>query len=600
MDKDKFLADMRTRFKRSSEADQDQRELALDDMRFILGGDHQWDDDSREARRGRPVLTMNKLPKFIRQVTGDQRQNRPSIKVRPVDSGADPMLAKIMEGHIRNIEYNSMAAFAYDNAFKQAVSGGYPGSWRILTDYSDDDSFEQDIIIAPVHNQFTVYYDPETLHHVYHGKLAYCFITETITQETFRRKYPKKEEGGEFDQGAGEELEGWNLDDTRRVAEYFYTEPVTKMVYLLESGETIDDRKVKEFVVEDGMGGKYLDFQDGQPPMPIIRERKVKCNKVMWCKVSGSEILEGPKEWAGKYIPVIPVFGDTWNIAGETHYKSVIRDAKDPQRVYNYMTSQNVEMAALQPKVPYKLTPAQIEGHESQWNQLNQVAYPYVLYNPDPQAPGAPQREISAQTSSAYVQMALQATDDMKDCTGIYDASVGQQSNETSGRAIIARQREGDVGMFEFIDNLTRAIQFTGKCLVDLIPKVYDTERTLRVLGPDETPEMVAVNQKKMTPDGPVLINDITAGKYDVYVTVGPSYTTQRMESAESMMQLIQAVPQLFAVIGDLIVKNLDWPGADEIAERLKSMQQPQQPGAMPGQPLPPELAGGMTQQPLM
>lgn len=578
MDKDKLLKQMRDRFKRVCNADTDNRENAIDDLKFALGGDDQWDDDAREARKGRPILTVNKLPKFIRQVTGDQRQNRPSIKVRPVDSQADPMIAKILEGHIRNIEYNSNAAMAYDIAFKQACAGGYPGFWRVNTEYTEDDSFDQDIVIDPVHNQFTVYCDPDSIQDVYRGRLDWCFVTETMDPEEYRKRF--KSEGQEWDQGTGEAFEGWYLDGQVRIAEYWVRQPVKKTLYLLATGETVDANEVKDFV-QEGPEGKILVTPDGV--IPIVRERRADSHKIMWYLVSGNEILEGPKEWAGKFIPIIPVFGDTWVIEGKTHYKSLIRDAKDSQRMYNYMLSQNVEMAALAPKTPFKVTPKQIEGHERQWNNLNTTPFPYVLFNPDPMHPGSPQREPGAQINAAYTQLALTATDDMKDCTGIYDASLGARSNEQSGKAILARQREGDVGTFEFIDNLTRAIQFTGKILVDLIPRIYDTERTIRVLGPDDGAQLVPINKQIQGPSGEtVIINDTTVGKYDVHVTSGPSYTTQRMENAEAMQSMIQAAPAVAPIVLPRWVKMMDWPEAQEIAEEIQGAMQPQQPQSPP------------------
>ena len=586
MDNEKLLAEMKDRFKLAVDADREERLKAIEDLEFIQGGDFQWDSEAITARKNRPRLTINKLPKFIRQVTGDQRQNRPSVKVRPVDSVADPMIADIYEGHIRNIEYNSHASIAYDNAFKQATSGGYPGFWRIDTQYADEDSFEQDIVINPIWNNFTVYPDPVTIKDVYKGGLDWCFITETVSNDEFERRYPKKE-GGEWETGEGEQLEGWFLDNERRIAEYWYREPFEKTLYLLETGETIEAEKVEDFITAVGKE-KMLMLPEGM--VSIIRERKVKSHKIKWCLVSGNEILDGPKDVAGKYIRIVPVFGDTWNIQGKTYYKSLIRDAKDPQKMYNYMVSQNVEMTALAPKVPYLVTPAQIEGHERIWKTANTVPHPFLPYNPDPRAGALPQRSDPVVQNTGYVQLAGQATEDLQETTGIFKSALGQQSNERTGAAIRERKQESDVGMFEFLDNLTRAITFTGKILVDMIPRIYDTERTLRLLNFDGKTQMVDINKQIPNPDGTMtLINDITVGKYDVYVTVGPSYTTQRMEAADSMMQIIQAVPDLMTVAGDIIMGNLDWPGAADIAKRLQERQAQQQQMMMGGMQPPQE-----------
>lgn len=574
--KDKLLATMIQRFKTAADADAGERKESIEDQKFALGGDNQWDPEAKAARVGRPMLTVNKLPKFIRQVTGDQRQNRPSIKVSPVDSQADPEIAKILQGHIKNIEYVSNAAMAYDIAFKQSVSGGYPGFWRIATEYSDDDTFDQDIVILPVHNQYTVYCDPATILDVYNGKLDWGFITETMSEEEFKARWPGKL-SQEWGQGLGEEREGWFLDNQVRVAEYFYREPRSKTLYQLETGEVVDGDKMEMFIRGEGRD-KVLLLPDGSGAIRIMRERSVDYYDIKWVKVTGNEILEGPSDWAGKYIPIIPVFGDTWVIEGQTYYKSLIRDAKDPAKVYNYCVSQNMEMTALAPKVPYKVTPKQIQGHEGQWNVANTSSRPYLVYNPDPSAPGSPQREQPVQPQSAWVQMALQATDDMKDTTGIYDASLGQRSNEQSGRAILARQREGDIGTFEFIDNLTRAIQFTGKVLVDLIPKIYDTERTLRVLGHDDAPQHVEINKEIQGPNGErVLVNDLTVGKYDTSVSAGPSYTTMRAENADALQSMIQAAPNLAQILIPRWVKMMDWPDAQEVADEIAQFMQPQE-----------------------
>lgn len=575
---DDFLPELRQRFKSAVSESGENAAAAVSDLKFQLGGDNQWDEAALQARKGRPTLTVNKLPKFIRQVTGDQRQNRPGIQCRPVDDKADPAIARIIEGHIRNIQYNSFASLAYDNAFKHAVAGGYPGWWRVKTEYAGEDSFEQDITIDGVKNQFCVYPDPETLHEVYRGKLAWCFVTETMSEQKFKRRFPGRDLPDNWNQlGQGEEYEGWYLDGKITVAEYFYKETIKKTLYRLADGSTIDGNKIRpEDLIVGPDGGKALVIQ-GQP-IPITKEREVQAQQVKWCLVTGSRILEGPHDWMGSYIPLVPVFGDTWTVEGKTCYKSLIRDSIDSQKAYNYTVSQNMEMAALQPKVPYKVTPAQIKGHEPQWNNLNNLPMPYVLYNPDAQAPGAPQREQGASVNSAFVQLGIQATEDLKDTMGIYDAGLGKQSNERSGVAIFARKQESDVGMYEFIDNYGRAHIFTGMILVDLIPKIYDTQRTIRTIGSDDTVQMAEINKTIQNQDGSQrLINDITVGKYDVFITVGPSYTTQRMQAAESMTKLIQTAPALMDRIGHLVVKSMDWPGAEKIAELLDPANQPKQ-----------------------
>jgi hypothetical protein len=584
---DKKLQEIKVKFKTAIEAFTEERRLAIEDLEFAYGGDDkQWNAEAKEARKGRPMLTINKLPKFIRQVTGDQRQNRPSCKVRPVDSQADPQIAKILEGHIRNIEYNSNAGFSYDNGFKQAVAGGYPGWWRIDTEYAEDDTFDQDIVINPVHNQFTVYPDPETLSDVYRGKLSWCFVTETLSEDVFKERYPKVEGATEWEQGEGEAEEGWYMDGEYRIAEFWERVPVTKTLYLLDNGNTVEAKDVEQFVVEQE-DGKYLSAPEtGLPPNKIIRERKAEGHKICWYLVCGNKILEGPKDVAGKFIRLIPVFGDTWVVEGKIHFKSLIRDSKDSMRVYNYMISQNVEMTALAPKVPWILTPKQIQGHEGHWNTIHNTTRPYALYNHDPNGASKPTREPGVQTNTAYIQLGMQATEDLKETTGIFDASLGQKSNEQSGRAILARQREGDIGTFEFIDNLTRAIQYTGKILVDLIPKIYDTERTIRLLGVDDTPQQVQINQEMTGPDGKkVIINDITAGKYDVVATAGPSYTTQRMEAAEGMQAALQSAPNAAPVLLPRWFKMMDWPDSEEISKELGQLLAPPQ-GPPPAPPI--------------
>lgn len=579
-DKD-FIPTALERWKVSSSAESENRELAMEDLRFIHGD--QWPEKIKREREaeGRPCLTINRLPGFIDQVVGDQRQNRPRIKVRPVDSKSDVKLAEIIEGLVRNIEYCSNAETTYDLSFEHAVSGGF-GYLRILKKYADDDTFEQDIFIKGIKNPFSVYFDPECQEPDY-SDARFAFICEDIPVEEFERRYPKKKDAaGDFNHGTGDFL-SWNTEDKRRVAEYWYKKPAKKTIVLLSNGVVMDEK--------DATPEKLMEAT-------IVRRREVKTQEVYQCIINDTEILDGPHKWDGKYIPIVPVLGKEVWVDGRRVLRGLIRHAKDSQRMYNYWRTVVTELIALAPKAPWLVTPEQIKGHEPMWGTAHMKTYPYLLWNDEKTGTPPPNRIFPAAMPQGAFTEAQVAVDDMKACTGIYDASLGARGNETSGKAIIARQREGDVATFAFIDNLSRAIRQTGRVILDLIPKVYDTERIVRIRNIDDTERFVPVN-KQIVKDWEVyLLNDITVGKYDVVVEAGPSYSTQRAEAAEAGIQLMQALPNQAPMIADLVVKNMDVAGASEIAERLQKLLPPglapveegkDQPPAQPPQPSPQE-----------
>ena len=357
-----------------------------------------------------------------------------------------------------------------------------------------------------------------------------------------------------------------------RVAERWLREEVPTTLLKLSDGMVMFKDKYEELKpVLDAMN------------ITVVGERPSRTMKVTQRIITGAEVLE-TNDWAGKYIPIVPVYGDELNIEGKRHFISLIRDAKDAQQMFNYWRTASTELVALAPKTPYIGPRGAFATDADKWATANVVSHPYIEY--DGGVP--PQRQPFAGPPAGALQEALNASDDMKSIMGIYDAALGARSNETSGRAILARQRESDVSTFNFVDNLSRAIRHAGRILVDLIPKVYSGERVIRVIGEDESNEMVPINQplppeyiQKMQQKAQdqarevVQIYDLANGKYDVTVQAGPSYTTKRQESAEQMMNFLQAFPQAAPMVGDLIAKNLDWPGADDIAKRLKSMLPP-------------------------
>lgn len=572
-DDEKVIEEAKDIFQKMVDAEGDNRKEAQDDLRFARLGE-QWDsqDAKERAAEGRPCLTVNRMPSFIRQVVNDSRLNKPSIKCHPVDSNADPETAEILNGLIRNIEVQSNADQAYDTAIDFAASGGF-GYVRVNVDYAMDDTFEQDILIERVSNPFTVYGDP-------HATSAdgsdwnCCIVTENLTDDEFEAKYKGAEKVNWQADYDDIEDDIWRSEDSVRVAEYWKREEVEKELLLLQrlNGETMvmhadEFKKQPDILTVAGW--------------QIADSRMTKTWEVTQRIVTGAEVLE-TNEWPGRYIPIIPVYGEEVNVDGKRHLRSLIRDAKDAQRMYNYWRTTTTELVALAPKAPWVGAAGAFDS-DPNWETANTVSHPYLEYDKVDGAP-QPQRQPFSGPPAGALQEALNAADDMKSILGLYDAALGARSNETSGVAIMARQREGDVSTFHFTDNLSRAISHAGRIIVDLIPKVYSTARMVRVLGEDDAPENVPVNQPVPVMDeagqprldaaGKPLtrVYDLTTGKYDVTVSSGPSFTSRREEAATQMIELLRAFPQAAPLIGDLLAKNLDWPGADEIAKRLETL----------------------------
>jgi len=540
------------RMAQAIDADRDNREEALDDLQNLSG--MQWPESTKSAREAenRPCLTINRLPQFARQVTGDIRAMNPAINILPGDGEATDEVAEIIEGLVRQIQYKSDASSVYEGAAESAAQCGM-GHFRIRTDYEDDVSFNQEILIERIHNPFSVHTDPNA-RMATREDAEWRFIVETMGKDEFEDAYPGKQAVDVDNDDLTNGLEHWREGDEVQVAEYFWREPHTVKIGLLPSGQ----------IVENPVA-----------PMNVIKARTVTKYKVMWAKISGKDVLEGPQELPCQYIPIVSVVGEELHVGTDVIRTSVIRFAKDPQRLYNYWRSAQTEMIALQPKAPYLVTPKQIAGFETFWNEANDANRPYLPYNPDEKA-GQPSRVPPPIPSSGMMQEVMTAAEDMKATTGVYDASLGGRSNETSGVAIRQRQMESDVSTSIYSDNMAKAITYAGRIIVDMIPKVYDTARILRITGKDDTQKQVAVNVPQMTMDGPIVANDLTTGKYNVKVAVGPNYSTRRQEAAESMISFVQAFPAAAPIVGDLIATNMDWPGADQFAERLKKTLPPE------------------------
>lgn len=516
-----------------------------DDQRFYVGGLDQWDRLARDARLGRPMLTVNRLPAIVHQLTGTIRRETPAIKVLPAKGDATQETAEVLNGLIRNIEAQSDADSCYCIAAENAAVASQ-GAFRIVTEYSSDDSFDQDIRIRPIRDPFGFMIDP-LANLPDRSDMQFGWIFERISKAEFKAKYP---DATADDVAMNSQAGGftWTSGDSIRIAEYWERTTETVTLYLLSDGRAVDKPAA------------------GQT---IKRTREVERPRVCSYMMSGTEILSGPHEWPGKYIPICIVPGEEVTVDGSTYRKGMIRDAKDPQRVLNYARSAEAESIALQPKAPFLATPKQILGYEQMWNRAGADNLPYLLYNPDPNLQGAPQRAQPPVMSQGLANLSMVAGQDLKDVTGIFDASLGNQSNETSGVAIRSRQQQGDTGTYLYLDNLRRAISYAGKILVDIIPKIYDGERIVRVLKENGGSEMMTINGPNPEDPGADPV-DLSVGEYDVVVSTGQSYLTQREERREALLSLTQSVPGIGEVAADLLVDALDFPGGDEISKRLR------------------------------
>lgn len=592
-DEDK-LARAKKLFERAEDAESENRTRGMDDLRFARLGE-QWPEKIKAQREqeGRPCLTINRMASFMRQVVNDSRQNKPQIKVHPVDSNADPETAKVFADLIRNIERTSNADIAYDTAIESAVSY-HVGYLRVGMDYDSEDTFDMDLRVERVANAAAIYGDPESTSA--DGSDWYnAFVVEPYTKEKFERLYGKK---AQVDWGSAkwDEVQApWKTDDHVLVAEWWERVETEHEVLLLSNGYTYSREQLEQ---DQDLLEVATAIEAGE--ISIVNSRMAKKCIVYQHIMTGAEIIE-TREWPGKFIPIVPVYGDEFDVAGERIVKSLIHDAVDAQRMFNYWRTTATELVALAPRVPYIGPKGSFDTDINAWKTANTVSHPFLEYD-DKGAP--PQRQpLDGGAAAGALQEALNASDDMKSILGIYDASLGARSNETSGKAIMARQREGDVSTFHFIDNLSRSIRHLAKILLDLIPHVYSQRKILRVIGEDEQPREVTMGEPVpvMGADGQpkmedalddngdtiqqvvMAIHDLSVGKYDVTVSTGPSFTTRREEAAFQMTEAIRAVPAFGPLMIDKLAKVQDWPDAEEIAERAKKM--------VPGeQQLPPEV----------
>jgi hypothetical protein len=562
------------------------RQDALDEAKFSRLGD-QWDEAIVKKRReeGKPIVTINKLPSFIRQIVNEARMNRPSIMISPVDGGADKATAEVMQAIIQHIARKSNADVAYDTALEHAVTFGF-GFFRLFTDYEHDESFDMAAYVGRITDPLQVTWDVDTTA-VDASDWRYAFVADDVSERAWGERFGKSTMAsfGNDDGGATK-----RHDDMTRIVEYWRKKETKEKLLLIRSFDGSLTPWREKALIEEMEQGRLI-----PGTFEVSRERDTTAIAITQYLLSGDEILE-ENEWPGKSIPICPVWGTDITLDGERHLQSAVHDAIDSQRLYNIWRATTTEMVAMQPKIPYIVGLGSIpEQARHKWETANSRNWAYLEYDPTMGPP--PRREQGPQVPSAALQEALSASDDMKAVTGIHDASLGLAGNETSGVAIQSRRRQGNISNFHFSDNLTRAIEYAGRCLADVIPSLYGTRETMRIIGDEGKERVVQISQSGGQVDpltGEQMVFDLTSGHYDVHAKAGSGYATGREQALEMMTQIIQSVPAAAPLIGDKLVELMDFPGADEIAERIRAATQPQQPppqqqqqaaGPMPGMP---------------
>jgi len=593
--KDALLRQARLRFNAARKMDKEERKLADDDTRFAINDEGcQWDKKTREIREGanppRPCLVMNKTAEKISQTEGDFRKLKPAIKVKAVDSQADPKIADIISSIIRAIEYNSMARAAYNTAHSCVLHGGR-GFWRINIVDSEDDPFEQDVEIGRIPNSLSVTYDPSAKK-IDRSDGNFFFISQDMAIDEFKKEYPEIQVE---DWPDDESYKGWKREDSVRIAEYWWKEKGTKTAYRVD---------------RDGTQRTVWELNEGEV---ALKTKEVNHPKVRWCKMVANEIIEGPvDDWPGKYIPIISELGLETNINGVQKTRGMVRFAKEPQQMYNYWTSAEAEQIQ-SVREPYMMTPTMMGAHQAQWDLSATKNYKYLFFEADPKISGGrPFRENPQQVSTAMLAAKEGMEHDIMSAMNVYRASLGDQGSEVSGRAIMARTAQANISGYNYTDMFEYALIYSAKVLIDIIPHVYDSERIIRIRGEGDTERSVPINAR---PESPIMqqgefdpefivqtdcsdyINDISIGKYDVVATIGPDYATQRGEALDTLLKVLEIMPNLAATSPDLVISLLDMPMSDELLERAKKLVPPGLRTLEPGEESPEEQGPTPEQQ---
>lgn len=545
---------------KDQDADKDNRDRAKEAHLFIDKRDGQWEPSWWNNSSGKPRYTFDMTTPIINQIAGEMQQADFNITVRPSGGEASKKTANVLDGLIRNIENISNATHIYSNAGRAMVVGGIDG-WRVVQKYVDADSFDQDLMIEPLHNFVDRVWFDCAAEKQDRSDARWCHVITGVSVDEYEDRWP---EGGKVSVSLQSETNAYyHKPEFIIVGEFYYIKPKMRELVEMNNGAVYEVNDEFNALVDEMAAAGIVEK----------RRRKQAKNVVYVRHYDGQDWLGEPRETVFSHIPVIPTYANYKIFENKTIYFGVVEKLLDPQRVMNYSISREIEEGALSPRPKYWMTSKQVGSHGATLETLNTNADPVQIYDPDPLVQNPPMQSGGAQINPGLRIISEAMSQIMNQTAGMFAANMGDNPGLQSGIAIRQLQRKGETGTIAFFSAQEVAISHTARILVDAIPRVYDTKRQARILNEDGSFEMVALNDEVIDEETgrAVTLNDLSKGRYDVTCSAGPAFKSRQDELVASIVELSQVDPSLISIGGDVLLNALSAPGMDKIAERKRA-----------------------------
>ena len=591
------ITEVNQALKDSQEAEYDIRENVREAHHFIDKRDGQWEPEIINMLSNRPRYTLDKTGPIVDQISGEIDNADFTIRVRPSGGEATKDNAKIFDGLIRNIRNVSNAEMVFKTASRSAVTGGIDG-FEIVQDYVDADSIDdQDLFIRKIHNYVDRVWFDQMAEEQDNNDARFCFVLSKITVPEYEKKFGEAPTGGIGDQRTNQ-VYSYKPTDMVMIGKFLYKKPRNIKLVKMSNGKTYREDSEEFQQVKDEFAAAGITEE---------KSRNRKSWRVYSRLFTNDKWLSEPEETVFDYLPVVALYGNYKVSENKKIYRGVVEKLIDPQRIYNYSVSRQIEEGALAPRDKFWMTRTQVAGNEDTLSTMNTNADPVQTYTHDPEAPGAPVRTNSSQVNQGLAQVAATASEDLNAAAGLFSANMGDNPGLQSGVALDIQTSKGDNGMTKWINMVEVAICYAGKVLINAIPRSYDSTRQVRILSEDGSFEMQTINEqvKDMQTGEIVTLNNLSAGDYDSVCEAGLAFKSKQKEAAAAFVEMAQVDPSLIELSGDILMKNMQQDGFEDAGERKRiqlinqglipqsqmteeelqveqnKQQQPQQPDAM-------------------